>query len=130
MGKKELIFFGILSLAILLPLLHYFVFNIYETTFKLSSNNLYADFASTIEIETIPINSLGFRVPLKNSPADFEILEGSSLIEIAAKDSAKGIFRIRAKGEIGKVVVRVKPKYSLLPTIFEFNILQSVAHKI
>lgn len=125
-----MIFIGIFSLAILLLLLHYFVFNIYETTFKISARNLYADFTSTVKIEAIPINSLGFRVPFKNSPADFEIIEGNSLIEIAAEDSAKGFFIIRAKGEIGKIVVRIKPKYSLLPTIFEFNILQSVAHKI
>ncbi len=130
MGKRELLIAGIVAVLILLFTLHYFVFNIYETSFTFSSRILYADYNSAIKIEAVPINSLGFRIPLKNSPTKFEIIEGNNLVEILLNDSSKGFLEIRAKGETGKLTIRAKPKYSLLPSLFEVEILPSLALKI
>lgn len=130
MVKKEMTIIIIFAALILLAVAHYFFFNIYETSFIISSKELYADYKSMIKIESIPINSFGLRVPFKNSPTKFEIIEGENLIEIISNDEEKGIFIIRSKGETGSLSLKVKPKYSLLPTVFEINILPSFAYKL
>jgi hypothetical protein len=83
---------------------------------------LYADNTSSLIIEVLPINSLGWRAPFRKTYAEFTINEGKELIEIVFLDSSHGILKLKAKEKSGKVSVRCKSKYSLLPSTIEIII--------
>jgi len=115
-----------LLLIIILPAFYY-VFNIYETDIETSKDNLFADSRSVVSICVYPVNALGFRVPLRKINASFEIEEGKGLVEIIKENDNEGMIVLRAKNLTGKVVVYVKTKYSLLPSMIEINIYPNTA---
>ena len=119
----------ILSIIILIILIscYYYIFNIFETTIQVNPQNLFADNQSTITIEVIPINALAWKVPFRNVTVDFKITEGQDLIKIIYENRDKGIIKLKAENITGKVMVYVKPKYSLLPSIIEINIYPNLA---
>ncbi len=98
------------------------IFSIYEVIYNIHPARLYADNKSDLVIEAIPLNSFGWRAPLRNSPADFTIVEGAELVEIVFIDRLKGIIKIKAKEKPGKVLITIKPKFSLLPSTIEISI--------
>jgi len=49
------------------------------------------------------------------------------LIEIVENNTEKGKLIIESKNIPGKVVIRVKSKFSLLPTEFEIKIIPNIA---
>ncbi len=115
--SKSQIYFIIISFIIILGLLSYhYLINIYEVTYSIIPKNLFADYKSTVTIETIPLNSLGFRAPFRHSRTNFRIIQGRQLVDIIREDPLKGICVLRAKGQTGKVVVSVKSVNSLLPS--------------
>ncbi|MHB8581491.1 MAG: hypothetical protein ACYDA4_16735 [Ignavibacteriaceae bacterium] len=115
--SKSQIYFIIISFIIILGLLFYhYLINIYEVTYSINPGNLFADYRSTVTIETVPLNALGFRAPFRYSRTKFQINQGSQLVDVIREDSLKGILVIRAKGQTGKVVVFVKSVNSLLPS--------------
>ena len=127
MDKKLLIILSVAVAAVVILLLHNYVFSIYETDFRLSSEVLYADNMSTIKIVAVPINGLGVRAPFRKVPTVFSIEEGAQLIDVISKDENAGIMVIRARLSPGKVIIRAKAKYSLLPSVFEIPILANTA---
>jgi len=127
MSKVELYFTALVVLSLFTLLAHQYIFSIYEVEYKLSSHILYINSDSKIEIEAVPVNSFGFRAPFRNSHTKFSILQGRDLIDIVEQNNDEGKLIIRAKGEAGIVVIRVKSKFSLLPTEFEIKILPNLA---
>jgi hypothetical protein len=127
MDKKLVIILSVAAAAVIVLLLHNYVFSIYETDFRLSNEVLYADNMSTIKIIAVPINGMGMKVPFRKVPTVFSIEEGAELVDIVSKDENAGVFVIKAKLTQGKVVVRAKAKYSLLPSVFEIAILANTA---
>ena len=99
-----------------------FVFSIYEVSYNISPDRLYADNKSSLIIEAVPLNSFGWRAPLRNSPSEFTVTEGAELIEVVLVDRVKGIIKIKAKQQPGKVSITIKPKFSLLPSTIEIII--------
>jgi len=116
--------FLIIALLILISgfLLYQYVFSIYEVTFNLRPNRLFADNKSNLVIEAIPLNSFGWRAPFRNSPSEFTIIEGADLIEVVFIDAVKGTIKIKAKDKPGKVAITIKPKFSLFPSTIEIII--------
>ena len=115
--SKPQIYFIIISFIIILGLLSYhYLINIYEVTYSINPENLFADYKSTVTIETIPLNALGLRAPFRHSRTNFQIIQGSQLVNVIREDFLRGICVIRAKGQTGKVVVYVKSVNSLLPS--------------
>ena len=118
-------------IAIILLLAAYFlkqyVFNIYEVTFSLSPKALYADGESTIKVEAVPVNAFGFRAPLRNVAVVFDIMEGKDLVEVVDSDLPKGILILKARSGSGKVVLRARSEFQLLPAIIEISVLSSMA---
>jgi len=127
MSKFEIYFTALVLISLLALLAHQYIFSIYEVEYKISSRVLYLNSDSKIIIEAIPVNSFGFRTPFRNSYAKFSIVQGKDLIEIEENNYEKGILIIKAKAEIGTVVIRVKSKFSLLPTEFEIKIVPNLA---
>jgi hypothetical protein len=83
---------------------------------------LYADNSSTIIIEAIPINSFGWKAPLRKSHAEFKFNEGKDLIDIISIDNDTGILKLKAKDKSGKISISIKSKFSLLPSTIEIII--------
>ena len=104
-----------------------YLFNIYEVSFRINPERLYADNRSISTIEAVPINSLGIRAPFRKSPIEFTITEGAELIKINFIDKVKGIIQIRAKDKPGKVSITIKPKYSIFPSTIEIIIEPNLA---
>ncbi|MDR3668475.1 MAG: hypothetical protein P4L35_16655 [Ignavibacteriaceae bacterium] len=100
----------------------HYIFNIYEVTFKISPDKLYADNTSTIFIEAVPVNSFGWKTPFRKSHVEFVIIEGNDLIDVLSLDNDGGIIKLKAKDKPGKVSISVKSIYSLLPSTIEIII--------
>ena len=115
-------------IALIIVLLVYnYVFNIYETDFRVSSQVLYADGKSTLFIKAVPLNGMGFKAPFRSVPTVYTIEEGSDLVEVVTNDEANGVLVIRAKLNAGNVTIRAKSKYALLPSVFEIAIVANTA---
>ena len=117
----------LLFLLIISFLLYQYVFGIYEVTYNVTPEKLFADNQSTVTIKAIPINSFGWKAPLRNVYATFEITEGSDLINIISEKQAEGTLILQAKNRTGKVVVLIHSKYALLPSSIEITIYPNFA---
>ena len=105
---------------------YYYIFSIYEVTYKITPDKLYADNTSILIIEVVPINSLGWRAPFRKPDTEFTFNEGKELIEVVFLDNPNGILKLRAKEKSGKVSVTIKSKYSLLPSTIGIIIEPSI----
>jgi hypothetical protein len=101
---------------------YYYIFSIYEVTYIITPDKLYADNTSTLIIEVVPINSFGWRAPFRKPYAVFTFYEGKELVEVLFLDNPNGVLKLRAKEKSGKVSVTIKSKYSLLPSTIEITI--------
>jgi hypothetical protein len=105
---------------------YHYIFSIYEVTYKVTPDKLYADNNSTLIIEAVPVNALGWKAPFRKSYSEFTISEGKDLVEIIFSNNNSGILKLRAKEKSGKVSVTIKTKYSLLPSTIEIVIEPNV----
>ena len=96
-----------------------YIFNIYEVTYTVNPQSMYADSKSTIKISAKPVNAFGWKAPLRSAPADFNIKDGKDLVDILSEDNSKGILIIKAKNNPGKIVLYINSKYSLFPSLLE-----------
>jgi hypothetical protein len=123
MRKKIITIYFLIFFLIVLLLGYFFLYNIYGSEVRKSSENLFADPQSEMTIEVIPVNALGSKAFFRTSSAKFEIIEGNDLIEIINKDESKGILKIRSSGEVGIVGIKIKSEHSLLPEYIELEVL-------
>ena len=119
--SKIYLTFVLLILIAGFSLCHY-LFSIYEVTYKITPDKLYADNTSTLVIEVIPLNSFGWRAPFRKAPAEFMINEGQNLVEIISNNQSIGVLKLKAKEKSGKISVTIKSKYSLFPSTIEIFI--------
>ena len=117
----------LLALLIISFALYQYVFSIYEVTYSVRLEKLFADNQSTITINAIPINSFGWKAPLRNVYAKFEITEGNDLVNIISENDAEGSLTLQAKNKTGKVVVLIHSKFALLPSSIEIIIYPNFA---
>ncbi|HSP88950.1 MAG TPA: hypothetical protein VLN45_12515 [Ignavibacteriaceae bacterium] len=123
MKKGSLVIYISIVLIIIIGFFFYqYLVKIYETTVIVEPKELFADNQSTVTINVIPLNAFGWKALFRNSPAEFEITEGKSLVEIIEQNKEEGKLILKAKSETGKVVVTIKSKYSFLPMIAEIII--------
>jgi hypothetical protein len=127
MRRRDIYLILILLIFILGFSAYHYIFSIYEITYKVIPDKLYADDTSSLIIEVVPVNSFGFKAPFRNPYAEFTFSEGRDLIEIIFQDNAQGILKLRAKGKSGKVSVTIKSKFSLLPSTIEIVIEPNIA---
>jgi hypothetical protein len=123
MRKKIILIYLIISVFILLLAGYFFLYNIYGSEVRCFPKNLYANHSSEMVIEVIPVNALGKKAWFRKSSATFEIIEGLELIEIIEHNIGLGFIKIRSKGEVGLVGIKIKSEHSLLPEYIEIEIL-------
>src|ERR1035437_7918695 len=116
MGRSEIYLILILIVFVAGFSSYHYIFSIYEVTYKITPDILYADNNSTLIIEVVPINSFGWKAPFRKTFSEFTINEGKDLVEVIFQDNSNGILRIRAKEKPGKVSITIKSNYSLLPS--------------
>jgi hypothetical protein len=127
MKKGKLIIYILISLIIIFGFLAYqYLFKIYESAVIVEPKNLFADEQSTVTISVIPLNAFGWKALFRDAPAEFEITEGESLVEITGINKEKGTLTLRGKSETGKVVVKIKTRYSLLPMLVEIPVIRNL----
>ncbi len=116
--------FLLITLFLLLLILTYnYLIKIYEVKVELKQKNLYIDINSTIEIQVIPINALGFKALFRSTISSFEIVEGEELIQIIDSDSKESKLTLKSRGKEGKVGIKVFSEHSLFPQYIEISIL-------
>lgn len=71
MNRLNLIIVILLSLVMITLLIYMYVFKIYEVVVEKNTDILFADYQSVAEIQVVPVNALGWKVPFRYSPADF-----------------------------------------------------------
>ena len=123
MRKKIILIYILISVFILLLGGYFFLFNIYGSEVQRLPKNLYADHSSAMVIEVIPVNALGKKARFRKSSATFEIVEGLELIEILEYKKELGFIKIRSKGKVGLVGIKIKSEHSLFPEYIEIEIL-------
>lgn len=123
MRKKIILIYLSITVFVLLLGGYFFLFNIYGSEVKRSAQNLYADTTSEITIEVVPVNALGKKAWFRISSATFKIVEGLELIEIIERNDESGFIKIRSRGKVGLVGIKIKSEHSLLPEYVEIEIL-------
>ena len=123
MRKKIILIYLLISVFILLLGGYFFLYNIYGSEVKRSAQNLYADTSSEITIEVFPINALGKKAWFRKSSATFELIEGLDLVDVIEYDKESGFLKIRSRGKVGLVGIKIKSEHSLLPEYIEIEIL-------
>jgi hypothetical protein len=123
MRKKIILIYLLISVFILVLGGYFFLYNIYGSEVIRKPQNLYADTSSEITIEVVLINALGKKAWFRKSSATFEIIEGLELIEIIERNDESGFIKIRSKGKVGLVGIKIKSEHSLLPEYIEIEIL-------
>ena len=119
---RPVIYISIFIIVVIGFLFYQYIIKIYESTVEVEPKNLFADNQSTVTISVIPLNSFGWKALFRNAPAEFEIIEGNTLVEILQHDKENGKLILKAISSTGKVVVQIKSKYSLLPMVVEIII--------
>jgi len=117
---------GLFVIAVVFFLWQY-VFNIYEVRYDIKPDAMYADNESVVEITCVPLNSFGFRVPLRSVEADYEVVEGADIVEVIENDREHGSLKLKSLNTTGVVKVRVLSNRSLLPGLIEIPILPNSA---
>jgi hypothetical protein len=105
----------------------HYLFSIYEVIYKITPQKLYADNSSTVVIDVVPLNSLGWKAPFRKAYSDFILVEGKELVDVILIDNVNGKLILKAKEKPGKVTITIKSKYSLLPSTLEIIIEPNVA---
>ena len=123
MKRGNLIIFIIVPSVLLIIFFSYqYLIKVYESTVEVKPKNLFADNQSTITISVVPLNGLGWEALFRTSSAEFNVVEGVSLVEVILLDNEKGKLILKAKSEAGKVVVEIKSRHSLLPMLVEIYV--------
>lgn len=126
-SKTTIVVLAVFLIIVLTFVLWQYLFSIYEVSFKVSETVLYADSRSIAKIEAVPLNALGHKAPFRVSPSVFEFQEGKDLVDIVGNYPEKGVIILRAKDKPGKIVLSVKTKFSLWPTLIEIIIRPNLA---
>lgn len=123
---KPFLLILILIGSLVLFFLWQYVFSIYEVFYKTEPDHLFVSSDAVLKIESVAINAFGFKAPLRKAPFSYEWEIGGDLIEIVEDRSESGYLLIRSKTSAGKAVLKVKGKYTLLPSLIEIRILANL----
>lgn len=123
MKRKIILVYLLIVLSIIILFTYFFLYNIYGDEIRKSPPELFADPTLQMKIEVVPVNTFGCRALFRKSNSHFFIIEGNDLIELISTDNDNGILIIQSNGKPGKVGIKIKSQYSLLPNYVEINIL-------
>lgn len=123
MRRNIILVYLLIVLIIIILFSYFFLYNIYGDEIRKSPPELFADPTLQMKIEVVPVNAFGLRALFRKSNSHFFIIEGNDLIELISIDNVNGMLIIQSNGKPGKVGIKIKSQYSLLPNYIEINIL-------
>lgn len=103
-----------------------YLFNIYEVKVIVSHEYLLVHERSKIEVEVIPLNSLGRKAAFRKVKAKFTVEEGEELIENIIVNSYSNKALIKPNGKLGNIVILVEADYGLFPTRVEIPVIENI----
>lgn len=121
--RKNILITLLLVFLIVFLFIALYVVNVYGDVINKEPEILFADPASTIKIQVVPINAFGWKIPFRKSKAEFLFIEGSNLVDIIEENKNEGYIILRSLGVPGKVELNVKSKFTLVPTLVIIEIL-------
>lgn len=122
MAKRILItVFTILSVIILSFFVWHFFLSVYEVKIEYVSDSKELSYNSTIYINCIAVNSLGWHLVYRDTQSKLNIQEGHNLITVH-NSNEKNEFVLKTKTEPGNFVLRISSKLAFSPTTFAFTI--------
>ncbi|MDP2208095.1 MAG: hypothetical protein Q8K98_04875 [Bacteroidota bacterium] len=101
------------------------IFTVYSINVETNPHYLFPDGNSTATISVVSLNRLGFGVPFIEFKTEFVIIEGYEKIEILSKNKNQII--IKSRYEVGKVILLIKNKYTVVPMKVEIPIIKPTA---
>lgn len=111
--KSERVIITILAVIVLLVLAIKEFFTIYKIEVFKDPEYLFPNGNSTLTVTVKLVNRFGIKIPFKDMKTDFDVIEGIEKVNIVEKKDDKIVFR--SNYETGKVVIRIKNNYLLLP---------------
>jgi hypothetical protein len=123
MRRNIILVYLSIILIIIILFSYFFLYNIYGDEIRKSPPKLFADSTLQMKIEVVPVNAFGWRALYRKSNSHFFIIEGNDLIELISIDNVNGLLIIQSNGKPGKVGIKIKSQYSLLPAYIEISIL-------
>ena len=96
------------------------VFNIYEFSYRVTYSDSLTDNSSRVVIHHYPINSFGFRVPLRRIETKFRIIEGSHLDKFGDAYGDKLIMTVPRN--LNRLAILAKPSGFYSSTLIEIDL--------
>lgn len=90
--------------------------------YSVEPDKMFADNQSTLVIEAIPINALGWRTPFRIVNATYKITEGQELVTIIKTNFANGMIELKTNKKAGNVSIKAFSSKALLPSSIDFII--------
>jgi hypothetical protein len=90
-----------------------------------SQNYLYPDGNSIVVITVVPLNRFGNRIPFRKPDVAFILQEGAEKVKVINRDS--DMLGLKARFEIGNIIVIIKNKYTIMPIRIEIPIIKPTA---
>ncbi len=113
-----MIFFILILIIVILFIsygIYYFIFNIFETTVKITPETPVTNNITKVTCENIPVNAIGKKIPFRKASAEFIIKEGNDLTDNFVNDTIHGILTLYLNGITGTIKIIISSKYSLMP---------------
>ncbi len=113
--QKMIILIGIILTVVLIIVVHYFYFNIYETKAEI---NLIKDVGNrrVYEVQFKLLNSLGMNIPFRKAEPKIEIIEGNKFVS-KIENGFIEVFPTKSE----KIVIKIMSKYSIAEEILTIN---------
>lgn len=101
------------------------IFTIDSIDIETDPHFLFPDGNSTATISVVCLNRFGFGVPFRKFNTEFVIIEGNEKVDIVSKASNK--LKLKSRYEVGKVILLIKSKYTVIPIKVEIPIIKPTA---
>jgi hypothetical protein len=103
----------LISALFLLALTVKLVLNVSRIDFETTPHSMFPDGRSTATVQAKPYNVLGFQIPFKTIQVYYVIKMGGEKVDVVSR--SKSSITLRAKREIGEVIIEARPSGSGIP---------------
>jgi hypothetical protein len=102
--------------------------NVSRIDFVTTPRTMFPDGGSTVTVKALPYNMLGFRIPFKSIQVYYIIRMGEEKVDIISR--SRSTITLRAKKEVGQVVIEAKPVGGGIPYEIIILIVPQIALNI
>jgi hypothetical protein len=126
-AKFQNIILLLISGLFLLALTVKLVLNVSRIDFVTTPHSMFPDGRSTATVQAKPYNVLGFQIPFKTVQVYYLVKMGGEKVDIVSR--SKSSITLRAKREIGEVILEARPSGAAIPYEIIIPIVPQFAFK-